>query len=363
VMEYKPENLSPLPIVDLTTIAMPADGWAIKRNSYCNKKFRQGEVCKKFYSDLVSSGTKDKLTQCPFGFSAYSFSLAGRPYAFTCLIPAPRRGGDDERARAKEHSETKISVEDIVKLAKNLDASEKARLTSVDKGLQSYPSALHEIRKYNRTIKQEAERLCMEQSPSDPDKADSRLVSIFKGSELMTLQFEVLELIANQSLVTLPLNYTSEVYKIFEKCVRILQGTEMALKKGLILKINGDSPKAKVNDKTFHIIATVLLENAIKYSIPQTEIIVRVRQLSPERCEVAVNNIAPHVNMLPNIFEKGVRGSNDGTGMGYGLFLAQQVAKQHSSEIRVKTLKFSENKDSFIFSFELNTIIPKEKFQ
>jgi len=356
-MEYKPANLSPLPIVDLTDIAMPSDGWAIKKNSYCNKKFRQSEICKKFYNDLANSGSKEQLTQCPFGFSAFKFSLAGRPHAFTCLIPAPRQGGNEERTRAKDHPETKIGVADVADLAHKLDASERTRLVSVDKGLQSYPSALHEIRKYNRTIKQEAERMCMEQSPNDPDKADSRLVSIFKGAELMTLQFEVLELIANQSLVALPMNCTSEIYKIFDKCVRILQGTEMALKKDITLKIEGDSSIAKVNDKTFHIIATVLLENAIKYSVPQTEIIVRLRQLSPERCEVAVNNIAPHIKVLPNIFEKGVRGSNDGTGMGYGLFLAQQVAKQHSTEIKYKALRFSESKDSYIFSLELNTIV------
>lgn len=360
-MEYKPESLSPLPIVDLTDIAIPSDSWTVKRNSYCNRKFRQSEVCKKFYNDLASGGVKDKLIQCPFGFSAFPFDLAGKPHAFTCLIPYPRQGGIEERARAKEHSETKISVEDIIRLSKNLDASERSRLDSVDKGLQSYPSALHEIRKYNRTIKQEAERLCMEQSPNNPDKADPRLVSIFKGSELMTLQFEVLELIANLSLVTLPMNCTSEIYKIFDKCVRILQGTEMALKKGITLKIEGDSPKARVNDKTFHIIATVLLENAIKYSVPQTEIIVRVRQLSLECCEVAVSNIAPHVELLPDIFEKGVRINNDGTGMGYGLFLAQQVAKQHSTKIKCKTHQFSKNTDSYIFSFELNTTVPKGK--
>jgi len=360
-MEYKPENSSPLPIVDLTGIDMPRNGWAMNRNSYCSKKFEKGEACKKFYRDLASSGVKDKLIQCPFGFSAFPFNLAGKPFAFSCLIPYPRQGGTEERERAREHSESKISVENVIRLSKNLDASERARLESVDKGLQSYPSALHEIRKYNRTIKQEAERMCMEQSPDDADKADPRLVSIFKGSELMTLQFEVLEIIANQSLVSLPMNCNSEIYKIFDKCVWILQATETALKNNITLKIEGDSPKARVHDKTFPIIATVLIENAIKYSVPQSEVIVRLRQISPDHCEVAVNNIAPHVEILPNIFEKGVRVNNDGTGMGYGLFLAQQVAKQHFTEIKCKTLRFSKSTDSYIFSFDLKTIVPKEK--
>ena len=362
-MEYTPKNISPLPIIDLTEIKRPDDGWALKRNTYCNKKFQKNESCAAFYGNLASASSRSQAVQCPFGFSAFPFNLAGKPFAFTCFVPYPRQGGEQERARAKDHPESKVSLDDVASLARALNDAETSRLNSVDKELQSYPSALHEIRKYNRTIKQEAERLCMQQSPGDPDKADHRLVSIFKCAELMSLQFEVLELIANQSLVSLPMNRTSEIYKVFDKCIWILQGTEMALKKGVTLTIEGDSPKARVNDKTFPLIATVLLENAIKYSIPQTEILVRVRQLTPNRCEVAVNNFAPHVATLADIFQKGVRGNNDGTGMGYGLFLAQQVAKQHSTEIKCKMIPSNKipNADVYVFSFELDTSIPKEK--
>jgi light-regulated signal transduction histidine kinase (bacteriophytochrome) len=353
-MEYKPEKFSPLPIVNLANIKCPSTGWALPRTSYCSKKFNQGETCKAFYEGLASSGTINKMVQCPFGFSTFPFSLAGRPFAFTCLIPFPRQGGTEEKERAKSHPETKISTENVLEFAKHMDAGERDRLNLVDEGLKSYPSALHEIRKFNRTIKQEAERLCREQSPQDPDSADPRLVSIFKCSELMTFQFEILELIANQSLVTLPMNCNSEVYKIFDKCVRILRYS--ASKKDVSLRIEGDSPRARVNDKTFHIIATVLLENAIKYSAQGTEIIVRLQRLSADQCRVSVNNIAPHVAVLPDIFEKGVRGNDDGTGMGYGLFLAQQVARQHSTLIKCERRPYINGFDNYIFSFDLRTV-------
>jgi signal transduction histidine kinase len=352
--EYKPENFSPLPIVNLANIKAPFAGWAITRSSYCSKKFVHGDACKSFYASLATSGAMGKIVKCPFGFSAFPFSLAGRPFAFTCLIPFPRQGGPEERDRAKAHPEAKISSEIVHEFAKQMDAGERHRLDLVSEGIKSYPSALHEIRKFNRTIKQEAERLCREQSPQDPDSADPRLVSIFKCSELMTFQFEILELIANQALVTLPLNFTSEIYKVFDKCVRILR--DSASKKNISLRIEGDSPRARVNDKTFHIIATVLLENAIKYSVEGTEVIVRLQQRSPEICTVSVNNVAPHVAVLPDIFEKGVRGRDDGTGMGYGLFLAQQVARQHSTEIKCATRPYTNGLDNYIFSFDLHTL-------
>jgi signal transduction histidine kinase len=269
-------------------------------------------------------------------------------------------GGNEEKIRARNHPETKIGIGELVLLASELHKAEQSRLDSIVDNIKSYPSALHEIRKYNRTIKQEAERLCHEQSPGDPDKADSRLVSIFKCSELMTLQFEVLELIANQSLVDLPINYPSEIYKIFDKCVRIYQVT--AANKPVTLKIEGDSPRALVNDKTFHIIGTVLLENAIKYSVPKSQILIRIELLSKDRCKIAINNITQHVEALPRFFERGARGKHDGTGMGYGLFLAQSVARQHGTEIQFQRLRYADDLDNYIFSFELNTLaVPGQK--
>jgi signal transduction histidine kinase len=125
------------------------------------------------------------------------------------------------------------------------------------------------------------------------------------------------------------------------------------------LKIEGDSPRAIVNDKTFHIIATVLIENAIKYSVPQTDILVRIQSVAPNRCKIAVNNLAPHVGVLPDLFEKGVRGNNDGSGLGYGLFLAQQVARQHDTVIQFEKRYFSKTLDTYIFSFELKTFVAK----
>ena len=170
----------------------------------------------------------------------------------------------------------------------------------------------------------------------------------------MTLQFEVLELIANQSLADLPMNCNSEIYKIFDKCIRIYQ--ETAAKKDVTLKLEGDSFKSRVNDKTFPIIATVLLENAIKYCIRGSEILVRLQLLRDNRCRIEVNNLADRLRVLPDIFAKGVRGTEDGTGMGYGLFLAQLVAKQHSTEIKFERRQYTASVDNYIFRIELNTV-------
>ena len=161
-MEYKPQDLSPLPIVDLANIEIPSNGWATKRNSYCNKKFRQGDACRRFYESLSEPNAQSGLIQCPFGFSCFTFNLAGRPFAITGFIPAPRQGGENEKARANDHPQTKVAYEAVRTIAMSLSAAEEGRINLIAGALKAYPAALHEIRKYNRTIKQESERLCRE---------------------------------------------------------------------------------------------------------------------------------------------------------------------------------------------------------
>jgi signal transduction histidine kinase len=98
------------------------------------------------------------------------------------------------------------------------------------------------------------------------------------------------------------------------------------------------------------------LENAIKYSVPDSEVLIRIQQLPKARCKVSVNNITKHMDVIPHFFEKGARGSHDGTGMGYGLFLAQLVARQHGAEIHFERVPYRNNLDNYIFYFELATI-------
>jgi signal transduction histidine kinase len=263
-------------------------------------------------------------------------------------------GGEVERKRAKEYRSSTISAEVVANYAKQMDLAEKERIAAVANELKKYPPALHEIRKYNRTIKQEAERLCRAASPSDADNADPSLVRIWKSSELMTYQFEILELIANETLVDLPRKTESEVYKIFHKCVRIYELE--AEKRNISVSIRGSSPRAIVCDKTFPIIPTVLLENAIRHGLSDTEVRVRVEDVGVKRCRISVSNIGPRVETLPDIFEKGVSVDKNAGGQGVGLYLAQLVARQHGTLITLDQAKYSERGDVYTFALGLETL-------
>jgi signal transduction histidine kinase len=142
------------------------------------------------------------------------------------------------------------------------------------------------------------------------------------------------------------------VFRIVDKCVHIYEIE--AAKRNLSLSISGDSPRALVCDKTFPIIPTVLIENAIRYSLPGTAIEVLVRIVSSDMCVISVTNVTHHIEHLPDIFQKGVRGADDGTGHGLGLHLARLVADQHGATLNLDRRQLAPDKDRYTFTLRMN---------
>ncbi|MEX1230077.1 MAG: HAMP domain-containing sensor histidine kinase [Planctomycetaceae bacterium] len=256
--------------------------------------------------------------------------------ALTGVIPSPRLGGRKEREIAKAHPELRVSMETFAKSRDTIVSAIKHLAVLEQDAITRYSVALHEIRKLNRTVKQTAERLCRTSSPNDPDNAKPAYVQIWKTSEIMSCQFDIIELLANENLTTLPLKSPIEIYRIFDKCIRIFRpdGDQNRI---LLRSSNGYSPRILACDKTFSIVPTVLIENALKYSVPDAPVLVDLDR-SGTNCVITVNNTASLNESLDNsIFDRGIRATTDIEGSGYGLYLAKIVTEQHGGTIRFAT--------------------------
>jgi signal transduction histidine kinase len=274
--------------------------------------------------------------QCPFGLTSFPLQVGTHRLAITGIVPFPRSGGPLERQRAKEYPNLKIANEILPSIRTMLQEA-KTRFDEIEAFVASQQAmALHEIRKLNRTIKQNAERFCKDESPTDPDLAHSEIVAIWKAAELMSNQFDVLELLANEDLATLPTKSLSEPYRVFDKLIRIFR--HAGADRQIDLKAPyGYYPQVRVCDKTFPILASVLLENAIKYSADSSAIEVTLNPVASAGVKVRIQiaNLAIDARDLnQRIFEKGFRVANDKDGTGKGLYLAQLVAKQHGSILK-----------------------------
>ncbi len=250
---------SQLPIVDLKSITPPSPGLLDPDVTYCSKQFAADSRCRQHYESLLLQPEK-MFSQCPYGFTSMRFEMNGAPFAFTSFIPFPRAGGKKERQLAKKFPAKKILRQSVVELSEKLgDASD--RLRDIEQAVASQQSmALHEIRKLNRTVKQTAERLYSQQSNLDAG-IRGQLESIWKAAELMSSQFDVLELIANEDLTKLPCNVVSEPYRVFDKLAKIYGFGLSNLNVRLKCPPNF-YPRFVVCDKTFPILASVLLGGA-----------------------------------------------------------------------------------------------------
>jgi signal transduction histidine kinase len=156
----------------------------------------------------------------------------------------------------------------------------------------------------------------------------------------------------------LPPNTISEVYRVFDKCVRIYR--EIAKDRISIKAAPGFAPRARVNDKTFPIIATALIENAIKHSVPDDRIAVELAMDGSHHCLVSVSNTARgNVPLTPAIFGRGVRGETEAEGSGNGLYLANLVAKQHSATLDVQCAPTSPGRQRVTLKLRVPLILSK----
>ncbi|MEW5797606.1 MAG: ATP-binding protein [Bacteroidota bacterium] len=338
-------SISPLPIVNLNNIGKPNGGLSVQLSKSCLKYFHKENECIKHYENLKKNNLESPTpVQCPFGFASIVFKVCNEKVALTGFVPYPRLGGKDEPKLAKQHPECKISIDKLTKTISFIkDVSH--RIESIETAvIKNQSMALHEIRKLNRTIKQTAERLT--QKNSSPE-----LLQIQKTSELMSNQFDIIEILANETLTQIERKSNIEVYRIFDKCVHIYQTPDQRIK---LHSQSGFFPKITANDKTFPIIPTVLIENALKYSAPKQPIKISIDR-DDNKCMVSVSNLAElEKNLDDSIFSKGVRNSTDTDGSGYGLYVAQLVANQHNTLIQVKCIPANDKltKVTFTVSFE-----------
>jgi signal transduction histidine kinase len=374
----KISSFSSLPIVDLQNPGLPKNGVLVKLSDTCKKNYSKGTVCKKHYEALAADSYDRKtLVQCPYGFASIEFRAGDVSAALTGFIPSPRLGGAAERILSRRHKEVKLDAEvaldSILKLKEvgrryqefeseaqqrlySVEEEVKKRLDEVElKVAQKFSMALHEIRKLNRTVVQTAERMCLQERPSSPESANPANVTIWKTAEMMSKQFDVIEILANESLTTLPVKSQSVLYRVFDKCVRAYQ-FQPGDRRIFLQSPPGYTPKILVCEKTFPIIPTALITNAQKYSIPGTEIRII---LGPEGdfCEVTVISQSQGQQLLDDsIFARGVRASQDKEGSGMGLYVAQLVAGQHGTKIRVESYPSANDTVKHLFKVRFRTV-------
>lgn len=201
---------------------------------------------------------------------------------------------------------------------------------------------IHDIKKTFSTIYRKVEQYIkstcyktgedIEQCIKD---GDPNFLGIYKAVSLVGYQFDMVDYISNPESVTYGNLKRIKVYKAIDKLVRIFQTTSKAQ-----ITLEGSSHNEIYLYDSFMTLVFVLLDNAIKYSLPSNDITVRINDYGGD-VEVAITSYSPFINEKDreNIFQKYFRAHNDIVeGQGIGLYLAKIISDSLQAPIKVNSL-------------------------
>jgi signal transduction histidine kinase len=202
-------------------------------------------------------------------------------------------------------------------------------------------ASLHDVQTSVSTILRNAEEFLNAQPGDDHDDKLDRLPHparrLLTAIEVLQGRMNLLPLLANPDAARYGRRHPMPIYKVVDRIVRILR--PVAEKENLSLSLSGTSFNQPVVYDSFDSIPLILLDNAIKYSLPDQTICVDVNDV-PGGVRVEIRSFSPVIppDEQQRIFERGFRGrfasATTSRGSGLGLHLAGLVAKANGLDVR-----------------------------
>ncbi|EMY7638949.1 ATP-binding protein [Citrobacter freundii] len=331
-------NLSPFVTWDLKE-NKSHDGLLFSVPTIC--KATKNKICCRYYNEIAD---KKGFHTCPKGLSSYSTGNKEQPIyssfkvAGYYNVPLTKRMTDFLptlpvisviHAVSKEYELKQALLQKKPTTTTNTEESDKELIDF----------SIHEVRKFNGEIKRISEEI-MGSRDMSPELLKAKVKSIFASSSLISVRLGVYDIEENPQLLEFQKTYSAGVYKKFQKASHCLENYAKD-NKVKIVGFHGKSHHEIEIFPLFDFVPFVILENAIKYSLPNQDIEVHFDEISKNNLEVSVISTGPHNTKeeISRIFDKKSRGSNailaDNTGGGYGLYFAKLVCDLHDIKIKV----------------------------
>lgn len=192
------------------------------------------------------------------------------------------------------------------------------------------------------------------------DSSDKSYKDLYNALELITSQLSMIDVILNPKSIEFGKKKRINLYRLFEK-IKILFGHLSNKKNDITINIIAEG---RVKDcycyESIEFIPLILLDNALKYSVSDSEIEIKFEQRQ-DKLKVIVKNMGPLVKNEDKIFDKFFRDESaiafSKEGIGIGLWVAQKILNAHDSHLfYYKDLKELRPIGLNIFDFDIKTI-------
>lgn len=289
------------------------------------------ELCDHFRVNQYKSIHHDGWHISEFGYLLYrKTDDMGRVYVLPGLYledgPKPKKRFQDYKA-----SNTKTMIEEYLK--QHVSRSREHRLLAEE----STTALVHDLRHLSSAIYHSAEQAERARSNRDNAELADSLKTIVATQTMLKARIDYLDYTTGvdrfEAVEKIP------VYSRVDKVVRCFRAA--AKDKGVDIELSGQSYRFTKGPNILDIVPYTLIDNAIKYSPPNSKVDVGVYDLD-EKTVVSISSIGPIVRAGEHdkIFEVGFRGKSASnlrpSGTGIGLSVAKEIVEKFSGEISVK---------------------------
>lgn len=258
----------------------------------------------------------------------------------TLLADGTRRifiglGLTDLRPQKKINYEPKFSKAEFELYLHRIEEREREYRDETD---ADFNMLVHDLRRLSTSIYHAAEEARSAHYNNDNNILSDRLESIIAAQGMLKLRTDVLDFAGNPNG-----EHTYFAVRVFKKVDKVVRSFRpSAEKKSIEIILKGRSFGKCFGPDALEIVPYLLIDNAIKYSPPNTTIDVSCND-ADQTIEIVITSIGPPISEdeTAKVFEKGYRsraarkGTKSGTGT--GLFLAKNLVEQFGGNIWVET--------------------------
>ena len=316
------------------------DGTYILALHFC-KENCQKEKCKAFYEDLLVNADNG-FYKCPYGLSVYLKTINDEKRIFISLREQNTYTKKNKRFLNEKVYNPVLGKEQLENLI-NASISTDISNEQVSNTQKSVDSMVHELRKLNAQIKEHCDSIfsnygdkdeLYQLGPEEYKKLFDRLKTLYVISTMINTRYSLYSYEKNPDVLTLSTPINTNIYKKFDKCRKVLKNYQ---KINIFINFSGTAYKIFKAYSSFEMIPFLLLENAVKYSLNDSEVNV-LFESQASKLIIRIESFSPYCSKeeLTKITERGFRGKNamkTNDGSGIGLYFVKILCDLHGISI------------------------------
>lgn len=330
-----------------------SDGAFVAVPKFC-LKMAKSKSCINHYKEIWKKKSLD-IIKCPHGFGSCFIKIGNQNIVLSCLNIEKETDRkciklvkEDQFFPRITKAQFKKIVSDYLQiLHENIETTEtkvkfEKEVEELHEGQILLENTLHEIRKINNQLKSSVELFTNEYSKNkfSFDKLNSLCTDIYQNADLLTIRFDTYDFEVNPELNKNTIQIDIPIYKRVEKIYKCLN-TKFR-NKGLRFVMKGNSYNLYHTSNVLEIGLFILIDNAIKYSLPNSSITAKFNE-EGDKLHLIFNNmgIRPGEDELRHLTERGFRSkkiadSKEFEGRGIGLYLFKKICEYTNVDYKIK---------------------------